>query len=367
MTGLLFPKKIGIVLASLLLIALNRVQAQETVLLPELETISFENADRLHEVAVLESTAVQHLAWSQDSRNLAVVNSSGLTLYTLEDRVITARFLAEGNFFATGIAFSPDNTILATAEASSELNRSILKYWDADDRTLLREFEYDYPSLSGILFSPSGLRLIARITGQDISASVVFLDVTTGEEISHVSYPWPVTNMMLSPDDSALIYGVGNAVYDNSHNYLYSITAWVFDDAYTGHPLDLGVHLGGFQDIDSPFDGTYFIILLSPDGTLLAARPNEGHDTLWDVASGEQLATLPDNLRFDSFLLDGTLVVSDSTDNTVRLWRPDEDQMPLIFDNENIQWLQSYLSPDGKVLAVSTYFDIIRLYGVPTE
>jgi WD40 repeat protein len=66
-------------------------------------------------------------------------------------------------------------------------------------------------------------------------------------------------------------------------------------------------------------------LVFSPDGTVLAAAARDGTGTalLWDVASGERLATLQTGTRFIAALAfspDGTQLVGGLDDGGVALW-----------------------------------------------
>ena len=61
----------------------------------------------------------------------------------------------------------------------------------------------------------------------------------------------------------------------------------------------------------------------SPDGTTLAFGFPDGTVKLWDVSTGENIATLEGHTDWTqavAFSSDGTKIASGSNDRTVRLW-----------------------------------------------
>ena len=95
-------------------------------------------------------------------------------------------------------------------------------------------------------------------------------------------------------------------------------------------------------------------VSFSPDGTTLASGPWFGWAILWDVASGQEKATLQDHTDFFgsvSFSPDGTTLASGSGDATVRLWDVASGQEKATLQGHT-DWVTSVsFSPDGTTLA----------------
>ncbi len=70
-------------------------------------------------------------------------------------------------------------------------------------------------------------------------------------------------------------------------------------------------------------DGRIRAVAFSPDGTRLVSGSRNWAIKLWDVCSGEEVATLRGHegvIRSVAFSPDGTRVVSGSDDGTIKLW-----------------------------------------------
>ena len=64
-------------------------------------------------------------------------------------------------------------------------------------------------------------------------------------------------------------------------------------------------------------------VSFSPDGAILVSGSTDGTVKLWDVATGTNIATLRghrNSVESVSFSPDGTILASGSFDDTVKLW-----------------------------------------------
>jgi len=121
-------------------------------------------------------------------------------------------------------------------------------------------------------------------------------------------------------------------------------------------------HLAGHIDFVS---GLSF----SPDGGTLATGSVDGTIRLWNVASGQTIASLTGHMEEASdvaFSPDGQTLASVGHNETVRLWHvPTRREMLSETMTNAGLWLQ--FSPDGRKLAVTTDDDHVRLLEAPPE
>ena len=115
--------------------------------------------------------------------------------------------------------------------------------------------------------------------------------------------------------------------------------------------------------------GSILAIAFRPNGTLLAMGDTEGNIRLWNVETGEQMATWQgheDWVRSVAFSPDGQLLASGSEDKTIRLWDVETGQCLRVLQG-HVGWLRSVVfSPDSQHLASGSEDRTVRIWEVET-
>ena len=110
-------------------------------------------------------------------------------------------------------------------------------------------------------------------------------------------------------------------------------------------------------------------VSFSPDGSTLASGSWDGTVQLWDVVTGEPIATLGGRESSGSsvsFSPDGATLASGSLDDTVRLWAVATGEPIAPLEGHTFGVNSVSFSPDGATLASGSLDDTVRLWAVVT-
>ena len=132
-------------------------------------------------------------------------------------------------------------------------------------------------------------------------------------------------------------------------------------DVATGEIIaTLEGHGGGVQSVS-----------FSPDGATLASGAGDATVKLWDVATGEPIATLEEHwdvVQSVSFSPDGaTLASSGAWDGTVKLWDVASREIITTLEGHGGAVWSASFSPDGATLAWGTYDGTVKLWDVASR
>ncbi len=244
--------------------------------------------------------------WLISTRDQIILNVTDIE--TGEER-LTLHVPDGYHFRRTNATFSADGKLLATSLIRGEALLFDLFLWDAKTGTLIKklgQFSDGEGSVSGMAFSHDGQRLAVggsiHLNDRLISyfqlwdiASAKVVAAWTGSDTSVT-----VTQIAFSPDDRHL------TAEGSEQIWLWSVDEFI----RSGTPLIYRKGNGGtLRESTSAF---------SPDGSLMASG-----SAIYDVNSGELLAKLKGHkgpISDLAFSKDGRLIVTSSSDGTVRFW-----------------------------------------------
>ena len=255
---------------------------------------------------VSESGAVAHsVALSPVRPLLAVGTTEGVKLWNLESSDASAEALGPAETDVTGVAFSPDGTVLATGAADGGI-----ALWDVAARQPLGADRGPYDPLppasfsgqrgpiTSLAFDPDGTRLASASAKQSLYIWALRSGSAAAKEI--LAHPWYVSAVVYLPDGRALISAGGDGVTVRS-------------------PVDLSVEKG-------PFEGQAEVISLDYAAATetLAVGRKDGVVAIWDANGWEPRGTLepaPSSpVRSVAFRGDGRVLATGMQQGGVRLW-----------------------------------------------
>ena len=260
------------------------------------------------------------IAFSPDSRLLAVASGIGLWLYDMEAPERPALLPLE---LANSVSFSPDGTTLASGSGWSS---GKLVLWDVATGTQTATLE-EAGWVKYVAFSPDGKRLASGASAPWVELWDPTAHLHAATLRGHAS---PGRCVSFSPDGTTLASGEEDGTLR-----LYDLT--------TGTHSILAE---GQDEIES--------VSFSPDGTTLASASGDGTVRLWDVATGTNTAILEGHeahVLCVAFSPDGATLGSGGWNGSLKLWNTATGRNVATFPPHGGRVRAVSFSPDGKSFA----------------
>lgn len=313
------------------------------------ERISTDNAARLTELTRVQCGWITQVAWSPDGTTLAVAGAEGVELYAGTFGGKPSHSLSGHTGHVKGLAFSPDNRLLASISADTTV-----KIWDLTDQhvevRLVTTLEGHSDSVNAVAFSPDGQMLATGSadglvwlwdTG-DFSRKAVLEGHDS--EVESVSFALRGNILVSAGRDNVL------RVWDTR--------------AETGGAV-LGQHSDWIREVAA-----------NPPGTMIASASKDMTVRLWDAHSGDPYATIQahnagaDCIAFNTY---GEVMATGGRDNAVRLWhvqqvlhdgQGDASSALITLEAHEKPVMSLTFNPPGTLLATGSGDNMVRLWAV---
>lgn len=338
----------------------------------------------------------------------------------------TFHYPTADNYLAA-VAFSPEANLLATetclhATKRAQCNKTNILLWRVETQQLHQVLSRYQASVTRLLFSPDGMRVLA--VGNDQSLTV--WDVDTGECLkilavhscrareltlspqgdflaTHNFTSWGsiepeiwriedgmrlytldfpgsagTASLAFSPDDHLLVsgdrHGVVRLWQTDTGQLLRTLNTYEDEDAQTFLSPDNEIvasfcagcstirlwHIADGQLLhELEHPGRVWRMVFSPDSSMIVSYTLDDHSVrVWDVVSGKHLHTFHSDGNYLVFSVDSTKLYSHGR-GTLRVWRVNDGEILYHFP-ANVR-NNVLLSPDGTLLTLSDYSSV-RLY-----
>jgi WD40 repeat protein len=195
-----------------------------------------------------------------------------------------------------------------------------------------------------MMFSPDGNSLAVTNT---VDGTILLWDLAARRERLVLRRPSPIAGVAFSPDGKRL----AAAGRDDRQIFLWDLES------------------GFRQQLSDDLSDRISALAFSPDGSLLAsASPFEHHVCLWDLKTRRVNRVFVGHVRSVTavaFSPDGSLLATGGNDGTLGLWTVATGHRLASLDAQALALRNVTFSPDGRLLALTTWNDDdVRLWNV---
>jgi WD40 repeat protein/serine/threonine protein kinase len=291
------------------------------------------------------------VAFNPDGSQVAVAvsigsNQGAVKVFDVADGKLIRNLPEEAHWPAApcdAVAWSPDGKLIASGGQDR-----IVRLWDAASGQQIRELSGHARTVSSVIFSRDGKRLVSASGGitrlfpvelpnplklpsdspKDIPDVKVW-DVAAGQELGSFSLPGKGPGLALSPDGKTVAVSFGEtgvAIYrtvrfpGRTGQVTTTILAAPKGDVLRLYDVATGKEVGVLKGHTRP----PWCVAFSPDGKRVVTGGGADQTIkLWDAGTGQEIITVgrhPDDVTSVAFSSDSRRILSTSDDGDVRVW-----------------------------------------------
>lgn len=281
---------------------------------------------------------LEALAVDRDGKRFATGGWGGLARVWDRESGQVLQTLKHGGEYVNAVAFSPDGRLLATGSSDAA---GYIQVWDIATGKRLQVIAGHDDEVLSLVYSKDGSQLLS--SSYDKTARI--WDTQTGKEVhKFVGHTWWVWSAAFSPDEQHVV----TAGHDGTA-IVWEVNSDKRTPPFTGH------------------HGPVFSVAFSPDGQQVVSAGHDRRVLVWSpeavqpidfksLAAGDDVAPPrfrsfeghTDAVRSVEFSPDGSLLLSSSQDNTVRVWEYVSGQGLKTFRGHGGRVQAAAFLPDGK-------------------
>ena len=327
-------------------------------------------------ISTFSSSNINSISISYDKTRLAASSNNGnVLIYDLSKNKLLYSFSAH-NGIVNSLDFSVDNNLLTTAGSDS-----VIKVWNCANWSQISKSIKFNGAINSVNFSFSGLNIVAGCNNNDL----IVLNSITGDTVKILKgHNKLVNKAFYTLDDSKIISGDynGNVFIWDTKKYEV-IKKFKVEGFLSAIILDGSRTFFNCSEYILVFDVEKMVTLkslsnhiqsvssvaISPDGKIVATGSWDKTVKLWNLESGNLVATLcghTDGILSLSFSPDGERIASAGFDKTVKVWSV---KTGLLLNNllghTDFIWKVNF-SPDGSLVVSSDWSNTVKLWNTNT-